>query len=473
MKPTKEVRGSPVPLAAPPLERAVVQLVLALTPDRLDANVRAAVSTLMRDQLAVQIGSSRLPWSKQILSFAAKRRLSGRSSVVGSQLKMSATDAAFVNAVYGHGFEYDDAHQMSASHPGCCVVPTALALGEELDASLDEVITALVVGYEIYTRIGNLAAPTLLQRGFHPHAVLSSFGAAAIAAKLRGFDAETTLNTLAIAVSHASGTGEFTSTGGSVKRVHSGIGVRSGMASADMAEAGITGPRAFLSGNKGFYKTFLQQTVGEQDAQRFDLVGPLEVQKFWLKPYCCCGCIHAYIDAIRPFAPRAGQIENVVVRIQRSANVVVGTVNANAYAPKNIEHVQFSLPIQMAFTMLGLGNGYRVHLDYLEGRVDMEAVTAAARRIRIIEDQELDRKYPGKFVADVTVEFRDGSSERTFVEDSIGTPQTPIPAAEHDAKFFELTSGVLGDGRAAQLRAALLALDPRMRAAELAALCAA
>jgi len=469
MKATK----ASVPLSAPPLEQAVVQLALDLTPERLDPEVRAAVSTLMRDQLAVQIGSSRLPWSKQILSFATKRQLPGRSSVVGSQQKMSATDAAFVNAVYGHGFEYDDAHRVSASHPGCCVVPTALALGEELDASLDDVITALVVGYEVYTRIGNLAAPDLLQRGFHPHAVLSAFGAAAIAAKLRKFDAETTLNTLAIALSHASGTGEFTSTGGSVKRVHSGIGVRSGMAAADMAEAGITGPRAFLSGTKGFYRTFLQKTVGEQDAQRFDLAGTLEVEKFWLKPYCCCGCIHAYIDAIRPFAPRVDQIENVTVRIQHSANVVVGTVNANAYAPKNIEHVQFSLPIQMAFTMLGLGNGYQVHLDYLEGRLDMEAVVAAAGRIRIIEDQELDRKYPGKFVADVTVQFGDGSSEHSFVEESIGTPENPIPAAQHDAKFLELTSGVLGTNGAARLREALLALDPRMRAAELAALCAA
>ncbi|RZL91571.1 MAG: MmgE/PrpD family protein [Variovorax sp.] len=471
MKASKVSAAKAAPLSAPPLEQAVVELVQELTPDRLGPEARVAVSTLMRDQLAVQIGSSRLPWSKQILTFAAKRQLPGRSSVVGSQLKMSATDAAFVNAVYGHGFEYDDAHRVSASHPGCCVVPTALALGEELDASLDEVITALVVGYEVYTRIGNLAAPDLLQRGFHPHAVLSVFGAAAITAKLRRFDAETTLNTLAIALSHASGTGEFTSTGGSVKRVHSGIGVRSGMASADMAEAGITGPRAFLSGTKGFYRTFLQKTVSEQDTRRFYLAGTLEVQKLWLKPYCCCGCIHAYIDAIRPFAPRVSEIESVVARIQRSANVVVGTVNANAYTPKNIEHVQFSLPIQMAFTMLGLGNGYRVHLDYLEGRVDMEAVMATAERIRIIEDQELDRKYPGKFVADLTVEFRDGSSEQMFVEDSIGTLDNPIPAAEHDAKFFELTSGVLGTVQAERLREALFALDPQMRAAELAALC--
>ena len=60
--------------------------------------------------------------------------------------------------------------------------------------------------------------------------------------KLRGFDAETTLHALAIALSHVSGTTEYTSTGGSIKRIHAGIGTRNGMAAADMAQAGISGP---------------------------------------------------------------------------------------------------------------------------------------------------------------------------------------------------------------------------------------
>src|SRR5262249_50396702 len=150
-----------------------------------------------------------------------------------SALQMSAVDAAFINGSYGHGFEYDDAHGASASHPGSCVIPAALAIGEELGADLEDVLTSLVAGYEVYTRIGVLMAPDLLKRGFHPHAVLSNFGAAAVAAKLRKFDAETTLHALAIALSHASGTTEYTSTGGSIKRVHAGIGTRNGIMSAD------------------------------------------------------------------------------------------------------------------------------------------------------------------------------------------------------------------------------------------------
>lgn len=461
----------------PALEQAVVRLVQDLRFEHLDAPAHAGVSRLVRDQLALQIGTSQMPWSRQVLSFATAQARPGRSRVAASELTMAAGDAAFVNGAYGHGFEYDDAHGPSASHPGSCVIPAAFAIGEELGSSLGEVITAIVAGYEVYTRIGVLAAPDLLKRGFHPHAVLSTFGGAAVAAKLRQFDAETTLHALAIALSHASGTTEYTSTGGAIKRVHAGIGTRNGMASADMAAAGLTGPRAFLSGSKGFFRTFLQRGPGERAEERFTIDRPadqpFEVSTVWLKAYCACYCTHAYIDAIRPFSARLSNIEHVRVRITPAFNVVVGTANANAYEPKNIEHVQFSLPMQMAFTLRGLGNGYRVHRDYLAGKVDMGPVMATARDIEIVEAPDLEQRYPGKFVADVTVAFRDGTSRQVFVEDPIGTTANPMPEAEQEAKFMELTGDVLGREPAQELLRALKTMDPRTRVADVMALCTA
>ncbi|MFT3814870.1 MAG: MmgE/PrpD family protein [Acidovorax sp.] len=461
------------PANCPPLEQAVVRFIQELKYEHLDAPAHAGVNRLMRDQLALQIGISKMPWSEQLLKYATTQQRPGKSRVSASLLTMSAADAAFVNGSYGHGFEYDDAHGPSYSHPGSCVIPAALAIGEELGSSLEEVVTAMVAGYEVYARIGVLAAPELLQRGFHPHCVLSNFGAAAVAAKLRGFDAETTLHALSIALSHASGTTEYSSTGGSIKRVHAGIGTRNGMAAADMARAGITGPRAFLSGNKGFFKTFVQRTAGDAPEQRFAAGRRFEVSTAWLKAYCACYCTHAYIDALRPFTPRRDQIAEVQLKITPHFNVIVGTANANAYEPRNIEHVQYSLPIQAAFALQGLGNGYRSHRDYMAGTVDMAPVIAMARSIRITEEAALEKQYPGKFVADVTVTFKDGSAEHVFVADPTGSDTNPMPEAEQDAKFMELTADVLGAERARALLAALRALDPKMKAADLTALCAA
>jgi 2-methylcitrate dehydratase PrpD len=448
-----------------------VRLVQDLTFEHLDDAAHAGVNRLVRDQLALQIGISQMPWSRQVLSLVGAQARNGRSRVAASELTVSAADAAFVNATYGHGFEYDDAHGASASHPGSCVIPAAFAIGEELGSTLGEVITAIVAGYEVYTRIGVLAAPDLLRRGFHPHAVLSTFGAAAVAAKLRKFDAETTLHALAIALSHASGTTEFTSTGGSIKRVHAGIGTRDGMVSADMAAAGITGPRSFLGGSKGFFRTFLQRGPGERAEEQFALDRPFEVSTVWLKAYCACYCTHAYIDAIRPFAGRLADIATVRTRITPPFNVIVGTANANVYEPKNIEHVQFSLPTQVAFALLGKGNGYRVHRDYLNGEIDMDPVISTARRVQIEEAPELEQRYPGKFVADVTVTFRGGSSEHVFVEDPIGTLANPMSEAAQDAKFAELTTDVLGGERSRALLATLRKMDRRTKAADVMAMC--
>jgi 2-methylcitrate dehydratase PrpD len=325
----------------------------------------------------------------------------------------------------------------------------------------------MVAGYEVYARLGVLAQPDLLQRGYHPHCALSNFGAAAVAAKLRGFDAETTLHALSIALSHVSGTTEYTSTGGSIKRIHAGIGTRNGIAAADMAKAGITGPRAFLSGNKGFFRTLLQRPPGENAENRFAPGQPFEIGTVWLKAYCACYCTHAYIDALRPFAGRDAEIADVQLKITPHFNVVVGTANANAYEPRSIEHVQFSLPIQAAFTLLGKGNGYAVHRDYLAGQVDMEPVIAMARSIRITEDPALEQQYPGRFVADATVTFKDGRSEHVFVENPIGTDRNPMPEDEQDAKFMELTADTLGAARARKLLAMLRALNPAMKAADL------
>ncbi len=454
----------------PPLERALTGFIHNLRYDMLSAEAISGVSTLMRDQIALQVGCSQLPWSRQILAFASSRALPGICVVADGADRMSAIDAAFVNAAYGHGFEYDDAHRESASHPGSCVVSAAMAIGQEIDASMEQVIVALVAGYETYTRIGNLAAPDLLKMGFQPHAVLSVFGAAAVAAKLRGFDEEQTHHALAIALSHASGTLEYTSTGGSIKRIHAGIGTRNGMLSADMAAAGITGPAAFLTGNKGFYSTFVRRSPGTASEDAFAPEHPFEIEKVWLKPYCCCGCIHAYVDAMRPLAARLVDITAITARIQPSANVVVGTANEHAYSPQNIVELQYSAPAQMALALHGIGNGYAAHFGYLQGSLDIAAAIATAKKIELVVEPALDVRFPGKFVADLTVHWADGSTAEVFVEDPIGTAENPMPKADQDWKFAELTLGVMGEACSGKLSEALYALDPGLPAREVAAL---
>lgn len=457
----------------PPVEAAVARLVTDLTYDSIPAAALAGARRLMQDQFSLQVASASLPWSQAVLEMTRSAHVPGNAHVAASGDSMSAADAAFLNATYGHGFEYDDAHRSSSSHPGSCVVSAALAVGEELGSTMREVITGIVAGYEVYTRIGVLAAPELLERGFHPHSLLSNFGAAAVTAKMRGFDLHTTVHALAIALSHASGTTEYTSSGGSIKRVHSGIGTRNGIRAAEMASVGITGPTTFLTGNKGFFRTFVGRSAAENAAAVFDPSTTFEITRVWIKPYCCCGINHAYIDAGRQLPHRSSPVDSVLLGIQTGGDVIIGNKNAHAYQPKIIEHLQYSLPFQFAMAMLGTGNGFSAHHDYLAGRLDIgegSEVAELAQKVKIEVKPELDRAYPGRWVGEVTVQYADGTTDDVFVDNPTGTAENPVTQDVLDAKFREVASTVLSAERVELLLETVTSGDPDMPASEFAAL---
>jgi 2-methylcitrate dehydratase PrpD len=451
------------------LEQQVARFVAGFHSSDIDSDARECAKGLIKDQLAIQIGAYQLPWSRQVR--AARHMRAGSSTIVGEETKVSAADAAYLNATYGHGFEYDD--YAGNAHPGCCVVPAALAIGEELGASLEQMLVAMVAGYETYVRIGRLASPDLLNAGWQPHSVLANFGAAAVAAKLHGLDADQTLHALSIALSHASGTTEYASTGGSIKRAHAGIAVRNGMESVDLARAGITGPQRFLTGDRGLYRTFVRKHVGDEAGADFEPGQPLVIKQLAYKAYCCCAANHAYIEALAGFRHIAGEIDTIDAQIQTMSDAIVGNRNAHVYAPRNIEELQYSLPVQMALSALGKGNGYKTHRDFLDGRLQLTPesdVLNLARRIKLNVSPELDQRYPRTFVADVTVRFKDGSSQHVFVDSVTGRPDKPYTREEHQAKLDELTEDVIGGRQSAGLFTLIDQLSPSTSVRDLTAL---
>ncbi len=423
------------------LERADARLVVNYQSSDIDAATRASLKALIKDQFAIQIGAQSLPWSVKTREF--RRPQPGSATIVGEHTKGAAVDAAYLNASYGHGFEYDDF--FDNAHPGCTVVPAAFAIGEEVGATLEETMVAMVVGYETYVRIGRFASPAVLNRGWQPHSLFGNFGAAAIAAKLYGLNEEQTFNALAIALSHLSGPTEYASTGGSIKRIHAGICVRNGIESAQLALAGITGPRKWLTGDRGLYKQFANTEVGDAALAAFAPGAPNFMPGLSFKPYCCCAGTFPFIEAMEKFRDRADDIDYVDVKLQTMANSIVGTRNTQIYQPRNIEELQYSLPAQMALAVLGLGNGYRSHKDFMDGKLDLSEGSVAlemTRKMKLEVDTELD-KYP-YFVADVTLHFKDGSTAHCFEERAKGSPLKPYKDGEHELKLFELTEQIIG-----------------------------
>src|SRR5207253_3975219 len=110
----------------------------------------------------------------------------------------------------------------------------------------------------------------------------------------------------------------------------------------------------------------------------------------------------------------------------------------------------YSLPAQMALAATGKGNGYRTHLDFLEGRLQLPPesdVIQLARRMKLKASKELDEKYGMRFVADVTAHYRDGSTQHVFIDKVPGRAEQPYTPEQHRAKLEELTAEVIGTAR--------------------------
>ena len=224
------------------------------------------------------------------------------ASVLGLAEKLPATSAALVNGTMAHALDFDDTHLPSVLHPSASVVPAALAVAEAENSRGADIETAIAVGIEVTCRLGmaaydpELRNSVFFDRGLHATSICGTIGAAVAAALLHGADTETVSDAIGIAASMGSGLIEANRTGGTVKRVHCGWAAHSGIAAAEFATAGLTGPPTVLEGRFGFFEAF---TGGFYD--RPSLVGRLgeewELLRLFTKPYPTNHFTHAGIDA--------------------------------------------------------------------------------------------------------------------------------------------------------------------------------
>ncbi|WP_254861528.1 MmgE/PrpD family protein [Halovivax gelatinilyticus] len=431
------------------LEAALETFLHEFESDSLTDADRDAARALLADQLGLQVGLSTLPWSEAAADAALRTAPDGNATIAGSGVRVDPQTAAYCNATFAHGFEYDDAHSASDGHPGSVVASTALALAEAEDRTIEEAVIALVAGYEVYTRLGAVLSPHALEHGWHPHALLAPFGAAATALALGDDDRETISNALAIAASHGSASTEYSSTGGSVKRVHAGIGARDGIQSVALARAGVTGPERYLGGNKGLLSVYAD--VDPPGGEAFSR-NRLEIHDTWFKLHSCCGCTHAYLDCLAAIDPDPDDVERVTARLQPSSDRIVGTQNENLYAPRSIEEAQFNLPFALALALSGIGTDVRAYRSFVTGERDYDdpALRATMERIDLEVDPDMARYAPA-FVGDLTVHYADGTTADAFVEHTRGTPDNPATESDRREKFDALAEPIIGAERTARL----------------------
>ncbi|WP_454694698.1 MmgE/PrpD family protein [Achromobacter aegrifaciens] len=377
---------------------------------------------------------------------------SGSSSLPGCATTAFPATAAWINGSVSHAVEFDDIYRDAIYHPGCPTIAAALALAEDADASGLELLNAIVVGYEISTRIGAAVQPAHY-RYFHTTGTVGCFGGAAAAAALCApGDAQVMLHALATAGTLASGLQQAFRSDAMSKALHAGhaaaVGVRAGQGAAH----GITGVPDILEGEVGFGAALAQDPdwnlAIDGLGQRYNIL------RITQKNHGCCGHTFAAIDgalALRARGVRADDIASLRVDAYQTALDVTGN-----FAPATAFEAKFSLPYVVAHALV---HG-SVRLDAFEPqRLQDPQVRQLMQKLELRADAELTAGFPRMRAARVSITTTGGQTLEHHAPYRKGDPEAPLSDAELNDKFEELSGPVLGRERALALRDAVWRLD--------------
>jgi len=418
--------------------KELAKFAVELKYEDLPQEVRKKTEELLLDQFASQVASSIKPWSQAVYKYIRDMGSRGESTIVTYGDKVAAENAAYVNGMFGRGFEIDDTHRPSLSHPGSVMVPAALALGERDMIDGKTLSLAMVVGYEVMCRIGRSLAPSALERGWDPTPIVAPIGAAAVAGKILSFNYEQMVNAFGIAASYCSGLMEFAQSGGHTVRLHAGLSAQSGIRSAFLAKNGLIGPSTALEGKNGLCKALADDYRLEDITSGFgkSWVVMEVVYKRYHTDYFLQTSIDAALKIIKEHKIDPKDVDHVIVGINRHGPRVVGKI----VEPKDITSSHFSGPFCLALTFVKGSNSFK---DYTEENLSDPAVLNMARKVSVEVDPEMDALYPAKRAGKVTVNMKNGKTYQEKVIDAKGTPDNPMTMEEMEEKFRSLASVAL------------------------------
>jgi 2-methylcitrate dehydratase PrpD len=407
------------------------------------------------DALGLGLASTKQDFAASAYAGISALSSGGTSSVIGRSERLEMRDAALVNAVLIHGLDFDDTHLASIIHPTCTSLPAALALGEALDASGEQMLAAFLAGAEASIRIGLAVDGGFHHVGYHATGVVSHFASAVTAGKLLGLGEHAITAAQGITGSTAAGIQVFLEEGAWTKRFHPGWGAVSGITAAYLAQAQFKGPSRVYEGKFGLFETHMHEPA--KLSAMTDGLG--EVWHFGdtaLKPYPVCHFIHGCADAAIDLFAEIGGAEIIGVKAflpQPTLHIVCEPADAKENATTEYE-VKFSAQHVIAATLL---RGRFNLPDLLPAAVADPAVRDLARRVKCFADP--DSAFPEFFSGGLEVTLCDGRVLSRHVRVNSGAGERAMTEAAVVAKFMASASLAVSSSAAEHIAKAVLNME--------------
>ena len=255
------------------LSRTLAQFVVSLDYESLPLNVVDKIKASLLHALIISIvGAETSHGQASIRLVKEEESKPGGATILVDGGRATRTGAAFANSKLMHATNQSDSYRMLI-HPGPCVIPAALATAELESRSGQDLLTALVAGYEVEARIAGDFIPSTQARGFRSSPVYGTLGASVACGKLMGLTEDRLVTALALACTFTAGTTEGARSGGREMMFHEPNATRNGVMAALLAREDVAGSEYALEGDAGFYNAFTGNNRGELT---YVFQGPLE-----------------------------------------------------------------------------------------------------------------------------------------------------------------------------------------------------
>ncbi|MBC7331553.1 MAG: MmgE/PrpD family protein [Synergistetes bacterium] len=415
----------------------IAEFVYKVRYEDLPESVVKMTKRLVLDWLGVGFRGSLAPQSSWVLKMFNEFSPKGSTFLTYPILKGNHLFSAFANGFFSHILEIDDVHRGSIYHPAAPVISAAFSQAEKLGSSGRELITAIVLGYEVSIRVGECLGLSHYKY-WHPTATCGVFGSAVAGSKLLNLDAQKISFATGNAGTCATGLWQFNLDGAMTKPFHPAKAAMEGLICANLASYGFSGASRIFEGEKGICNAMAREGFNLEKLTE-GLGERWKTEEVSFKPYPCCRHIHSpiytAIEVRNKFKLSPEEIQSVNVYTYKTA-----METAHFKIPSSVEEARFSISYCVALALL-FG---KVSLEHFSPEfLKDERVLSLIEKIKIIEDENYTKAHPEKWPSRVEVLTVSGeiySSETWFPK---GDPENPMTDEEIEKKAKDLLSTAL------------------------------
>ena len=418
--------------------RALAEYVVNLSYDSLPVEVVEKAKLHFLDALGNILGAYEMPWSQMVISLVKQMGGNPQSTVIGEETRYPAALAALANGTMAHGIDADDSGaRPSWAHPGSCIIPAAFAVAEAEESSGEDLLTAIVAGYEVGCRFDSAMYPGMRDRGFHATGVSGTIGAVAAVGRLFELGVDEMVNAFGLAGIQAAGLEEWLTSGDMSKRLHAGKAAMNGVMAGLLAREGYTGPASVFDGKYGLMATH----ADNYDLNRLTeaLGTEFKILKCKFKSYACC---HELCPPI-----------TMALELQKQHGIKIDDIEKIKIG---LNHVTAENQLKVAETPLHAQNhpAVAVAIALVEGKVFMREffdcytdpqVVMLGKKAEVYTDPEIDSVFPSKIGTRLEIVTKDNSY--SMFEDD----KQPIAPEFIKEKFTVLSSGQLSGDEAGEV----------------------